>query len=125
MTTPPPSPEIIDFRGVPAVRPCAPDGAEATVLLHGAQVVSWRPAQGGRPGEERLYLSDQAVFEAGHAVRGGVPVIFPQFERRGPLPRHGLARTRNWSAIEMRAASDHALTVLRLTDDEASHQHRP
>lgn len=116
----------VDFNGLPAVRLQAGDGAQATVLMHGAHLVSWRPAgEGGGPGVERLYLSERAVYAAGQAVRGGVPVIFPQFERRGPLPRHGLARTRDWQCVESRAAADHALAVLRLTDDESTRAHWP
>jgi len=79
----------------PAVRLHAHDGAQSTVLLHGAHVLSWKPAGAG----EQLYLSPRALAGEGQAVRGGVPVIFPQFDRRGPdvqVPRHGFARTRSW-----------------------------
>nr|WP_297355455.1 D-hexose-6-phosphate mutarotase [uncultured Caldimonas sp.] len=107
---------LVDFNGQPAVRLRTPDGAQATVLLHGAQVVSWRPAGG----EERLYLSETASYAEGQAVRGGVPVIFPQFERRGPLPRHGFARTRRWSLERTDTGRDDAIAVLRLCDDEAT-----
>jgi len=58
-------------------------------------------------------------------VRGGVPVIFPQFEKRGPLPRHGLARTRHWELAESRVGTDHAVAVLRLVDDDATKAHWP
>lgn len=77
------------------------DGARARVLPYGAQVVSWTPAPGapGAPGEEaeRLYLSVCSAYRAGAAVRGGVPVVFPQFADQGPLPKHGFARTRPWA----------------------------
>lgn len=107
---------LVEFNGQPAVRLRAPDGAQATVLLHGAQVVSWTPAGG----DERLYLSPTANYADGQAVRGGVPVIFPQFERRGPLPRHGFARTRRWSLERADTGRDDAIAVLRLCDDDAS-----
>jgi glucose-6-phosphate 1-epimerase len=106
----------VDFRGQPAVRLAAPDGATAVVLLHGAQVVSWRPAGGG----ERLFLSERCRFGAGAAVRGGVPVIFPQFGTRGPLPRHGLVRTVPWTLSRAETGADDALAVLQLTDDEST-----
>ena len=49
---------LTTFRGQPALRLRAPDGAEATVLVHGAHVVSWVPAGG----EEQLYLSPTAQY---------------------------------------------------------------
>ncbi len=122
----PGSPATIIFNGQPALQLTAPDGAQAVVLLHGAHLVSWRPAgPDGEPGEERLYLSERATFADGQAVRGGVPVIFPQFEKRGPLPRHGLARTRHWTIADTRIGKDHAVAVLRLVDDDSTKQHWP
>jgi len=106
----------IEWLGQPAVSLRAPDGAAAIVLLHGAQVVSWQPAGGG----ERLFLSACSRFGAGEAVRGGVPVIFPQFSERGALPRHGLVRTRAWTPKRAEAGADDALAVLQITDDEAT-----
>ena len=102
------------FDGQPAVELEAPDGAHATVLLHGAQLVSWVPA-GGR---EQLYLSGRTRHGAGAAVRGGVPVVFPQFAARGTLPRHGLLRTRAWSLAEALTRARHAQAVLRFVADD-------
>ncbi|WP_088285452.1 D-hexose-6-phosphate mutarotase [Ideonella sp. A 288] len=102
--------------GQPAMWLRAPDGAQATVLLHGAHLVSWIPAGD----QERLYLSPHAVAGGSHAVRGGIPVIFPQFGQRGPLPRHGLARNRPWQWVEGAERSGVAIGVLRLTDDDAT-----
>lgn len=106
-------PQIVDVHGQPAVHLRAPDGAQATVLLHGAHVVSWIPAGG----EERLYLSEASSFADGQAVRGGVPVIFPQFSQRGPLPRHGFVRTRRWELQRGDTGPDDAIAVLRTGDD--------
>ncbi len=120
------APATITFNGQPALQLQSPDGAQAVVLLHGAHLVSWRPAGPDRqPGDEQLYLSERAIYAEGQAVRGGVPVIFPQFEKRGPLPRHGLARTRHWELAESRVGADHAVAVLRLVDDDATKAHWP
>ncbi len=102
-----------DFHGQSAIALRAPDGASAIVLLHGAQVLSWCPAGG----KEQLYLSERANFGAGAAVRGGMPVIFPQFSDRGPLPRHGFARTRPWRPLRAETGTDDALAVFELTSD--------
>jgi glucose-6-phosphate 1-epimerase len=108
--------ELARFNGQPALALTAPDSATATVLLHGAHLVSWQPA--GR--REQLYLSPTSRCGAGASVRGGVPVIFPQFNERGPLPRHGLARTRAWQPLQAGVRGGAALGVLRLTDDEST-----
>ncbi|NRF66739.1 D-hexose-6-phosphate mutarotase [Aquincola sp. S2] len=108
--------EPVQVLGQPAMRLRGSDGAQATVLLHGGQIVSWIPA-----GDiERLYLSPQAVAGPGQAVRGGIPVIFPQFERRGTLPRHGFARTMAWQWVEGHQRAGAVTGVLRLTDDETT-----
>lgn len=80
------------FRGTPCIR-IAAEGASALVALHGAQVLSWMPADG----RERLFLSERAVFDGRAAIRGGIPVIFPQFGERGLLRKHGFARNRSWT----------------------------
>jgi glucose-6-phosphate 1-epimerase len=84
------------FHGLPAVRLTAADGATTTITLHGAHVVSWK----SRQGVEQLYLSPNTRFESGQAIRGGVPIVFPQFNTRGVLPRHGFARTCRWAVEE-------------------------
>lgn len=108
--------EATEVLGQPAMRLRAPDGAEATVLLHGAQLVSWIPAGD----QERLYLSPLAVAGPGQAVRGGIPVVFPQFGKRGPLPQHGFARNRAWQWLEGATRGDAVIGVLRLGDDAAT-----
>jgi glucose-6-phosphate 1-epimerase len=95
------------------------DGATADIYLHGAHVTSWRPAPDG---EERLFLSARSEFRDSAAIRGGIPVIFPQFATEGPLPRHGFARTSLWSlhSLEQREEGD-AVATFTLTDSPATH----
>jgi glucose-6-phosphate 1-epimerase len=73
--------EPFQFNDTPCIR-LRNNGATALVALHGAHVLSWIPADG----RERLFLSERAKCGGGAAVRGGVPVIFPQFAERGPRP---------------------------------------
>src|SRR5688500_13909346 len=98
--------------GMPMLALEAPDGARAELYLHGAHVTSWRPAGG----DERLYLSAASEFRDGAAIRGGVPVIFPQFAGRGPLPKHGFARTTGWSLVGVERGRHAARATLRLSD---------
>ena len=99
--------------GVPAVITLrADDGATVDIHRHGAHVTSWRPAGDG---DDRLYLSPRSEFGGSAAIRGGIPVIFPQFAAEGPLPRHGFARTSLWAlgciAREADGAADAELVL--------------
>lgn len=88
----------------------APDGARAVVSLDGGHLLSWQPAGAA----EQLYLSPRSEFVPGKAIRGGVPVCFPQFAERGPLPKHGFARTLPWELVSSEQGKDDALLVMRL-----------
>jgi glucose-6-phosphate 1-epimerase len=113
------NPPLTEFHGQPAVRLQTADGASTVVMLHGGHVVSWITADG----RERLYLSPGARFDGKQAIRGGVPVIFPQFDRVGPdrtVPRHGFARTSAWTLVATDAQTDHATATLRLTDKSST-----
>jgi glucose-6-phosphate 1-epimerase len=107
--------EAVEALGRPAMRLRAPDGAQAVVLLHGAQIVSWVPAGD----QERLYVSPLAGPRDAR-VRGGVPVVFPQFAARGPLPNHGFARELEWHWVEGAVRGGAAIGVLRLESDAAT-----
>jgi len=112
---------ITRHQGMEALELCAPDGARATVLLHGGHVLSWVPAGA----DEQLYVSPKTAMASGQAIRGGVPVIFPQFAARGPLQRHGFARTKPWQLVMAEQGEGDALAVLRLSDDAATRMFWP
>jgi len=63
-----------------------------SVALLGAHVMEWTPA-GHKPA---LFMSADAIFEEGQAIRGGIPVCWPWFGGREGLPGHGFARLRFW-----------------------------
>ena len=85
--------QAVEFHGLPAIMWRGPDGSEAIATLQGAHLVSWKPPDG----EERLFVSERSLFEPGKAIRGGIPIVFPQFAERGPLMKHGFARTSDWT----------------------------
>ena len=107
-----------DVRRLDKVGFSAADGATAEIHAHGAHVTSWRPA----PGDvERLFLSERSSFEPDDSIRGGIPVIFPQFAAEGPLPRHGFARTSHWTLGEAtRDQGGDGVVSLSLTDSPAT-----
>ncbi|HEU4457269.1 MAG TPA: D-hexose-6-phosphate mutarotase, partial [Longimicrobium sp.] len=95
-----------------------PRGGRAELYLHGAHLASWRDASG----DELLFVSRQSRFDAEAAIRGGVPVIFPQFADQGPLPKHGFARTAAWTVEGQAATDDEAVVTLRLADSEGTRE---
>ncbi|PKA49468.1 Putative glucose-6-phosphate 1-epimerase [Apostasia shenzhenica] len=68
-------------------------GSTAEVYLYGGQVTSWK----NDLGEELLFTSSKAIFKPPKAIRGGIPICFPQFSNHGNLEQHGFARNRIWT----------------------------
>ncbi len=86
-------------------------GAEAHVYLHGAHVTHFQPA--GQP--PALFISQSSRFEAGKAIRGGVPICFPWFGPKADdatAPMHGLARDRAWKFKTVERMPDGSITVV-------------
>lgn len=92
-------------------------GDTARVSLHGGHLLSWQPAGAG----EQIYASPWSVPAAGKALRGGAPICFPQFSDRGPLPKHGFARTSRWELVSPPApGAEIAQACLQLDSAAAS-----
>ncbi|KAB2610166.1 glucose-6-phosphate 1-epimerase [Pyrus ussuriensis x Pyrus communis] len=91
--------------GFPRIILNEPTSSSAEVLLYGGQVVSWKNERH----EELLFMSSKAVliptWKPPKAIRGGIPVCFPQhsssclllFGNLGSLEQHGFAKNRLWS----------------------------
>lgn len=92
----------------------ARDGARIHTHALGAQLLQWQPAGSNA---SALFLSP--VASPGAARRGGVPLIFPQFAMQGPLPRHGLVRTREWQLVQQREGEE-AMAVYRFESDDST-----
>lgn len=102
------------WQGLAAIRLQLACGDTALVALQGAQLLSWCVQ-----GREQLFLSPRAAHDGCTPIRGGIPVCFPQFNQRGPLAKHGFARTMAWqgSAAQAEVLPDDGLRLrLRLAD---------
>ncbi|ONI19703.1 hypothetical protein PRUPE_3G292800 [Prunus persica] len=84
---------VHDGNGFSRIILTEPTGSSAEVLLYGGQVVSWKNERR----EELLFMSSKAIWKPTKAIRGGIPVCFPQFGNLGSLEQHGFARNRLWS----------------------------
>ena len=101
--------------GLLKVRVTAADAA-AEMYLHGAHVVSWRPADA----EEVFFVSRDTRWEPGRAIRGGVPICFPWFGNRADdpgAPAHGFVRTRGWQ-LESIVQEGGAIAVSMFTESD-------
>jgi glucose-6-phosphate 1-epimerase len=73
-----------------------------------------------RDGTEKIFVSNNAIFNGVKAIRGGIPLVFPQFGRfwccgyfchyfcvahvgqpLKTMPQHGFARTSNWEVLSL------------------------
>ena len=83
--------------------------SSATVYLHGAHVTSWTSPTG----KEILFVSKDAIFKPPKAIRGGVPICFPQFGDMGPLKQqHGFARNLAFE-VENSSSPDQVTLLLK------------
>ncbi len=99
------------YGALPAVQITSADGASAIVTLYGAHLVSWTSADS----IEHLFCSARSARDGSAAIRGGVPVIFPQFAERGDGMRHGFARVSTWRLADSGVGEQAAFAVFVLT----------
>lgn len=69
---------------------------------------------------ESLWMSGKAVLDGTKAIRGGVPVIFPQFSGLGPMASHGFARTSVWELVSSSTTDSSVDALFRLEPNAAS-----
>ena len=104
--------------GLPFIR-VRNDHAQALVSVHGGQVLSFQPTGAGA---DLLFVSEQALFQPGKAIRGGVPICWPWF---GPDPQgqgrpaHGFVRTRRWDLRQTSALPNGETQVVLGLNDTA------
>jgi glucose-6-phosphate 1-epimerase len=81
------------------------------LYLHGAHLTGFRPANY----EPVLWMSIQSAYQAGKAIRGGVPICFPWFgpsQKDPSVPIHGFARTIDWELVDVGAQPTGEINVI-------------
>ncbi len=85
--------------------------AQATISVYAAQVLSFKPVNQS----EVMFLSSQAYYQSGKAIKGGTPICWPWF---GPDPEekgrssHGFVRNRLWQMRDVVSTQDGATQVI-------------
>lgn len=107
---------------LPKLSLATPSGDSAEIYRHGAHLTSWKT----RSGREWMFLSERAVFATGNAIRGGVPVIFPQFSGFGAGQRHGFVRNIPWQLLRSPSeVADGQQCTFVLNSDQETLAHWP
>jgi len=92
------------------------DGAQVEVYAFGATLTKWSIAGG----ESLIWLSSTAKLDATKAIRGGIPLVFPQFGAPiKEMAQHGFARNSVWYTDEFSLKED--CFSLYLDNTKATH----
>lgn len=102
---------------------------QARLALQGAHLVHFAPHGEGN----WLWMSPTARFEAGVAIRGGIPVCWPWFgdpARNSPAVKeqvttdgaHGFARKAQWQLASVRESDNEVALTLTLDCSNKAHQ---
>ncbi len=91
--------------------------AKASISVYGGQVLSFQPID--EP-EDLMFVSENAYYQEGKAIKGGAPVCWPWF---GPdpeglgRPSHGFVRNRLWNVLGTQTTAEGEVKVtLGLTE---------
>ena len=88
--------------------------ATASIALHGAHITHYAPT-----GQDPvIFTSQSAIFTAGKAIRGGIPICWPWFgaypDPSKNLPAHGYARTSFWELKSITSTPNATQLILQL-----------
>ena len=92
------------------------------ILLFGGTLVSWVCE-----GKERIFVSPDAIYNGKKAIRGGIPLVFPQFGQPEDvegnlilpsLSQHGFARNSAWVLNKTSTTADSGTVSLVLVENE-------
>lgn len=100
---------------IPTVTLASVDGLHScSIFTYGATVISWI-----NNGKEKLFVSTEAYMDGSKAVRGGIPLVFPQFAQPNPaMAQHGFARNQIWEILGSFSESDSISAILRCKTTE-------
>ena len=105
-----------------------PNGSICEVYKYGATVTRFKTACG----REVIWVSEKAKLDGSKAIRGGIPIVFPQFGRPDErMPQHGFVRNAKWTLLEGNSvnqeSAEHAeiMCTLGIGHESATHEAWP
>ncbi|MCK5889926.1 MAG: D-hexose-6-phosphate mutarotase [Methylococcales bacterium] len=77
--------------------------ASALISVYAGQVLSFKPTNAV---EDMMFVSDNAYFKEGKAIKGGIPICWPWFggattDKGEKLPDHGFVRDNFWTVASV------------------------
>lgn len=83
----------------------------------GATVTSWKV-----DGDEILFMSEKSLSDGKTPIRGGIPLVFPNFGAWELGPHHGFAHTKEWTIKEgpLEVENGDKTILWSLQDDEST-----
>ncbi|NQZ79407.1 MAG: D-hexose-6-phosphate mutarotase [Colwellia sp.] len=84
------------------------DKFKATISLYGGQVLTWQPTDQ----KPIFWLSDDAQYLTGKAIRGGIPLCWPWFGPYQDGGNHGFARQQVWALTETLITAENITLIL-------------
>ena len=117
--------QVIEGKGGLPVIKIDNEYATALISIYGAQVLSYKKKSSNSSKQsednELLFLSDKAYYDAGKAIKGGIPICWPWFgqdpEKKG-RPAHGFARNVMWELVSTSSSNTSTQIVLALSETE-------
>jgi len=99
------------------------DKAIALISTYSGQVLSFHPVDAE---DELLFVSEQAYYQQGKAIKGGIPICWPWFgadpEGIG-RPAHGFVRNRQWDILATTVLENGSTQVrLGISDSEETRE---
>eukprot|EP00746_Dinoflagellata_sp_MGD_P072992 gnl/MRDRNA2_/MRDRNA2_29624_c0_seq2.p1 gnl/MRDRNA2_/MRDRNA2_29624_c0~~gnl/MRDRNA2_/MRDRNA2_29624_c0_seq2.p1 ORF type:complete len:300 (+),score=32.03 gnl/MRDRNA2_/MRDRNA2_29624_c0_seq2:110-1009(+) len=92
-------------------------GATCEIYLLGATLCSYKTPDGN----EQIFVSPGAIYDGKKAIRGGVPLVFPQFGQPDKaMAQHGFARNSMWTLAETKDTAEASVGKFTLMDSDAT-----
>eukprot|EP01134_Creolimax_fragrantissima_P007055 CFRG7055T1 len=88
------------------------DDTHVDIALFGGTVISYVA-----DGRELIFVSSTAVWDNKKAIRGGIPVVFPNFGPWELGPQHGFARISTWEFVEPQDQPEDAVVATFVLKD--------
>ena len=93
--------------------------AYAEIHLQGAHLTRWTDTVG----RDNIFTSNTAIYKPGIPIRGGNPIIFPQFGP-GEICQHGFARNSIWRVLGTEVTADATVLSLELKPEDVDSHYR-